>query len=181
MSTKESKELLSEHLGRLENNHYAIEKSRVRLDAAIERRDNKEIYTAIGELLLWTLTTEEWHWKHNKTLNKRRNRNKNGQVLLGLRFAYNAMKHNMNFYEIHYDNTKGFSFPFSFPIHFEIKNILWVKTDEKFEYTNDFHNVKEENYKKQLSNYRRYIEGKDVSITFDKAIEFLREEYERIK
>ncbi|GKV55962.1 hypothetical protein NCCP2222_19090 [Sporosarcina sp. NCCP-2222] len=181
MTEEEAKKDFSDPLRRLANNHYAMEKARERLRVAIEAKDNKEIYTAIGELLLWVLTTEEWHWNHDKPFKKRRNIDDRGQLLFGLRFAYNAMKHNMNFYEIHFGRSSGFTFPFSFPVRFAIKNILWIKADEKFELSKEDRIFNEKSYKEQLLNYKRYIEGKDVSITFDKAMEFLHEEYERIK
>lgn len=170
MTGDEAKEHFSDPMRRLENNHYALEKARERLRVAIESRDKKEAYAAIGELLLWVMTTEEWHWKHNKGFKRRRNRHEKGQILFGLRHAYNSMKHNMIFYQIH-DTPVGFTFPFTFPVHFKPLNILWTAADEKLE----------EGYDTEIKNYKAYIEGKNVSFTFNEAIEFLYEEYERIK
>ena len=69
---------------RLENNHYAIKKSTKRLEQAIEERDEMEVYAAIGESLLWVLTTDEWHKKHNPGYCDRKKRHEKGKILFDL-------------------------------------------------------------------------------------------------
>ena len=171
MTDEEAKEYFSDPLRRLENNHYALEKARDRLEVAIESRDNNEIYTATGELLLWVLTTDEWHKKHYKNAyEERRDNNEKGQLLLGLIHAYNSMKHNMNFIEIH-QRKGGVNFAsFSFPLAFPPITVHWTTIGQL-----------NEGGKRRIKDYIDFIEGKEIISTFDTAIEFLYEEYERIK
>lgn len=170
MTAEETKAYFSDPLRRLENNHYALEKARERLRAALESRNNKEIYTATGELLLWVLTTDEWHCKHyKKKYTDRRDNDVKGRTLPGLRHAYNAMKHDMNFITIH-QKKGGLTFPFSFPLSFPPITVRWTSGDDL--------NVRSES---QAKRYKECLEGNEVSDTFDTVIEFLYSEYERIK
>ncbi|GIN38446.1 hypothetical protein [Heyndrickxia oleronia] len=156
-------------LKRLENNRYSLEKAFERLKNAIKQREEQEIYAAIGETLLWFLTTEEWHKKHNRGYKKRKESDENGEILFGLLHAYNSMKHNMEFMTIH-KRQGGFRFPMAFPVSFPHITVHWIKSD----------NVLEEGYPTQKRNYKNYIEGRDVLQTFELALEFLESEYEKI-
>lgn len=156
-------------LKRLENNRYALKKAYERLKNAIKQRDEQEIYSALGETLLWFLTTEEWHKKHNRGYKKRKESNENGKILFGLKHAYNSMKHNMEFMTIH-KRQGGFHFPMVFPVSFPPITVHWIKAG----------GVLEGDRKAQKENYEQYIEGKEILSTFEFALEFLEMEYQNI-
>ncbi|WP_137744828.1 hypothetical protein [Robertmurraya siralis] len=162
-----------EAIKRLENNHYAANKAFQRLKDAIKSIDDQEIYAATGEVLLWVLTTDLWHKKYNMGYKRRKNNNKDGQLLFGLLHAYNCMKHNMDFIQIH-SKEGGFEFPFEIPeegFEFLPITVHWMKAGE----------VLEGDWPEQKTNYERYIEGKEILSTFEIALEFLTTEYKNIK
>ncbi|MCF6461507.1 hypothetical protein [Clostridium sp. Cult3] len=162
---------MKDKIKRLKNNEYALRKAYSRLENSLENRNEKDIYSSIGELLLWVLTTDEWHIEHNDDKYKnRRNNDINGQVLSGLRYAYNLMKHNMDFYTIHREEG-GMSFPISFPLDIPEITINWKTLNKDME----------SGYESQIRNYKKCIQGKTILETFDKAIKFLDEENRRIK
>ena len=148
-------------LRRLENNHYALKNAYYRLKKAIDLNHDQEIYSATGEVLLWVMTTNEWHQKHNKGYKKRRNKDDNGQILFGLLHAYNSMKHNMDFIKIH-KKEGGFSFPISFPLEIPPLTVNWMEEGE----------VLKGKQPDQKKNYEMYIEGKEVLDTFNLAMQF---------
>lgn len=158
-----------ETLNRLENNHYAIGNAIERLSRAIEFNYEQDIYTSLGETLLWVLVTDEWHIAHNPGYIDRRNVHNDGMILLGLRHAYNMVKHNMNIMQVH-QHEGGFSFPLEFPLEILPISVHWMKAGIKLE----------GKYKKQKMHYEEHIEGKEVVGTFEDSLEFLREEYQRI-
>ncbi|WP_420768767.1 hypothetical protein ACNR9V_03305 [Parageobacillus thermoglucosidasius] len=160
-----------ELIKRLENNHYALEKAYQRLQRAIGSYHDQEIYTATGELLLWVMTTHEWHKKHNKGYLDRLKKSDKGKILLGLLHAYNSMKHNMDFIKIHNKVGGGLTFPITFPAFFPPAIVCWIKAGD----------VLEGKYPSQKKNYEKFIEGKEVLGTFELAIEFLKEEYKNIE
>src|SRR5690625_494902 len=82
---------------RLEHNIYSYETAFERLKSAIREENNNEVYASVGELLLWILTTEEFHFEHNIQYNTNKNYNRNALIIYGLRHAYNMVKHNMEF------------------------------------------------------------------------------------
>jgi hypothetical protein len=53
-----------EQTRRLKSNLYASRTAFERLEKAMNEDDDNEMYTAIGELLLWIMTTHEWFKKH---------------------------------------------------------------------------------------------------------------------
>lgn len=150
---------------RLKNNEYALNLAYKRLNQAIKNKVEQDIYSAIGELLLWVLTTDTWHKKYNKNYKERRNNDKNGKVILGLRHSYNIMKHIMAPYKIH-EQKGGRSFPISFPISIPPIEIKWIQfnTDMKGRHEN------------QECNYKKYLQDKNILDTFEKSINFLHEE-----
>lgn len=153
-----------ESIKRLKNNHYALQKAYQRLVEALELNHDGEIYAATGEMLLWMMTTNEWHIKHQKERYKKiRNKSKTGQILFGLQHAYNSMKHNMNFIKIH-EKEGGFEFPIEFPIESPPITVHWTSVDKL-----------SEGYEDQVENYTRYVEGKEVLETFEQALSFLNE------
>ncbi|OAB41430.1 hypothetical protein [Paenibacillus glacialis] len=159
-------------LRRLEYNRYALEKVYQRLQNAVDSNHEQEIYTALGETLLWIMTTDEWHLSHDPIYKERRDLDEKGQLLLGLKHAYNSMKHNMYFIKIH-NKMGGAKFPISFPIKIPVITVHWMIADELM-----LGNKGKlgENYE----NYKRYIEEKEVLCTFELAMEFLNEEYIKI-
>lgn len=157
-----------EAIKRLENNHYALEKAIKRLNASIDKNDEQEIYAATGETLLWVLTTEEWHKKHNEGYKQRKKQNQNGLILFGLLHAYNSVKHNMNFIQIH-KKEGGFQFPMEFPLDISPITVNWTKAG----------NILDEGWPVQKENYEKYIQGKEVLETIQLAMEFLKSESEK--
>ena len=121
-----------EAIKRLENNHYAIDKSYQNLKKAIDNNYEQDIYCSIGETLLWVLVTDEWHKDHDNSYVIRRNNDKDGVILLGLRHAYNMVKHNMNIMRIH-NKQGGFTFPLEFPLVIEQITVHWMEAGNKLE------------------------------------------------
>ncbi|MDX8359834.1 hypothetical protein [Cytobacillus sp. IB215316] len=169
MKDNNSTQDIEQQLKRLENNLYALNKAYQRLQKAIDLNHEQEIYTAIGETLLWTMTTNEWHQSHNPQYKRRRNKDENGQLLFGLLHAYNSMKHNMEFITIH-TNEGGVQFPISFPLEIPPISVHWMPAGE----------ILDGGGYKQKENYKRYIEGKDVLDSFKLAMDFLQSEYNNI-
>ncbi len=156
---------------RLKFNLYACRTAKDRLEKAIENNDNHEIYTAIGELLLWIMTTNEWFIKHGlKDYKRRANRDPKGTLILGLAHAYNSMKHNMDFFTIHYKNA-GFSFNnIDFAnLDFRPSAVRWIYAGELLKGV----------FESQRINYIKYIEGKEVLDTFNDALLFLNNEAQK--
>lgn len=162
---------MDKRIKRLENNEYALNMAYKRLIKSINNTIEKDIYVGIGELLLWVMTTDEWHIKHNRGYKNRRNNDENGQLLLGLRHAYNLMKHNMEFYSVHKADKGGIEFPISFPLVIPAPFAEWKVLTEEMKTGNP----------KQIDNYIEYIESKNVISTFGFAIEFLEKESKAIK
>lgn len=159
---------MNDPLKRLRNNHYAINNAFQRLKDAVDSNIDVDIYVATGEMLLWIMTTSEWHLEHNEGYRQRRNKDKKGQLLFGLLHSYNLMKHNMEFITLH-QKEGGFSFPFSFPVVFPPITVHWAKAGDllvgKFE--------------SQKENYVKYIEGKEIIDTFKDVLFFLNQEKAR--
>ena len=156
---------------RLKYNQNASRTAYIRLSKAIETYDNNGIYSSIGELLLWVMTTHKWHKTHGLIdYDSRRMSNENGLIISGLSHAYNSMKHNMEIFNIH-NKKQGFSFSsFSFSnLDFRPYTVHWIEAGKLL-------NGKYEN---QKQNYITYIEGKEVLKTFNEALIFLNKENEK--
>lgn len=147
---------------RLKSNHYATRKAYNRLQKAVEMNDNTKMYCAIGEVLLWILTTEEWHKKHNIEYADVKQGDDNGVLIYGLRHAYNMVKHNMQFFLI-YNKKGGFSFPTTSPIEFKEIEIHWMVAGD----------ILEGQHPNQKKNYEKYLENEEILGTLDRAITFL--------
>ncbi|MFS0864135.1 hypothetical protein [Fredinandcohnia sp. 179-A 10B2 NHS] len=161
-----------EHKRRLKSNQYAYTTAYRRLKIAIEEYNSNEIYSAIGELLLWIMNAHDWHLKHGfKDYKTRCKKDKKGVLLYGLRHAFNSMKHNMKFFTIH-NTLQGFSFDnFSFDnMDFRPYTINWVIKD----------GLLDEGCKEQQENYVKHLEGKEVLDTFDDVILFLNNEFNKV-
>nr|DAL96934.1 MAG TPA: hypothetical protein [Caudoviricetes sp.] len=163
---------MNKKIKRLDNNIYALDMAYKRLQNSLNSNEEKDIYSAVGELLLWVLTTDEWHREHNdRNYENRLYNDDNGQVLLGLRYAYNLMKHNMDFYDIHNKIQGGVFLPAVLPIVFPPPTVYWRFLDEDME----------SGYKNQVDNYKKHIQGREIITTFDNAIAFLNKENDNIK
>lgn len=164
-------ELRYEQKMRLKFNHYASRTAYKRLEKAIEEANNNEIYSAIGELLLWVMTTHEWHKGHGSAdYLIRVGQDGKGVLLLGLAHAYNSMKHNMKLFVIH--NKIGFNFnnlDFN-NLDFRPYAVRWIRAA----------NLLEGKYPNQQRNYVRYLEDKDVLETFGYALIFLNNEMQTL-
>ncbi len=161
---------MNKNIQRLENNIYALNSAYDRLMKSIDNRIERDIYSAIGELLLWVLTTDEWNLIYNNKYIDRKKNDSDGQVLFGLKHAYNLMKHNMNFYKIHKEEG-GITFPITFPLEIPKIEVVWDTLTEDV-------NGK---FKNQEKNYKTYLEGKSVIEVFDRAINYLIREMKKVK
>jgi hypothetical protein len=168
----EMSSLKNEQKMRLKFNQYAYSTAYKRLQRAIEDNNDYEIYSAIGELLLWVMTTHEWHKEHGSSKYlKRTLENKKGVLLYGLAYAYNSMKHNMKLFIIH-EKQDGFTFErvdFS-KLDFRPFTVHWIKAAD----------LLEEGFDNQRRNYIKHIEGKEVIETFNDVLIFLNNENQTI-
>ncbi|WP_117168878.1 hypothetical protein [Paraliobacillus sediminis] len=159
---------LFQHKMRLKFNMYSSRTAYNRLEKAIEENNNHEIYASTGELLLWVLTTDEWHKKNgDSNYESKRDNSDGGKIMSGLRHAYNMVKHNMDLFEIN-QKEGGRKFPFSFPMTFPEIKVFWIpgKTLDGL-------------HKNQKENYIEHIEGKEVLKTFSQALTFLNQESQK--
>lgn len=156
-------EFQEEYKLRLSKNRYALKIAYQRLRSAIENNNDDEVYAATGELLMWVIATDEWHKEHGcDDYVERRDKSEDGVLLKGLLHAYNMMKHNMRFIQIHHKEG-GFSFPITFPFSIPPVTVHWRLAGE----------VLNGKYDKQKQNYIKHIEGKEIIETFNTALTFL--------
>ena len=73
----------------------------------------------------------------------------NKKIISAFRFANNALKHNLNLYELTVQ-TGGLDFPIEFPVSVETKVIKWKELEDSGRYKN------------QYDNYVTYLQGKAV-------------------
>lgn len=156
---------------RLMFNNNSVRDSFQKLKVAIKSKDNQEIYTAIGELLLWVVTTDEWHIKNGlDDYKQRKGKDEGGKILYGMRHAFNCLKHNMSFFQIHHKEG-GFSFPISSPLKIKEITILWMAAGD----------ILNGEHVNQKENYIKYLQGKEVIETFENVITFLNKEFAKIQ
>ena len=161
-------------INRLKNNEYAMMKSFDLLKEAIGNFDRREIYKYIGELLLWIITTEEWHLKHNENSYTESKQNEGNQIISGLRAAYNLVKHNMLFDYLHTESNglyAGENVFCGMGLYCTSPTIIWDYFDSSI------HELK---YEKQAESYKKYLSGRNMILTFEKAVRFLEEENNKI-
>ncbi|CKE95530.1 Uncharacterised protein [Streptococcus pneumoniae] len=159
---------------RLQRTEYALKNSHKRLKEAFAiMNDEHQMYATLGETLLWIVATNDWHMEFNKeNYLYRQKRDTRGILLFGLRHAYNMVKHNMNFIELHKtEAVPQFTFPVvEPPVTFCLIKVLWK----------DICNIPcERRYENQKQNYIKYLQGKEVLETISQAIKFLLEENEK--
>lgn len=151
---------------RLKFNIYSYRMAYKRLESAIEQENNNEVYASVGELLLWVLTTEEWHFEHNDQYKKYKNSNENGLIIYGLRHAYNMVKHNMQFFEI-YQKHNGSEF------NSLVFNEGVFNSSTEYRWINGINVIdQDESRGKQYENYVTYLQDKEIEDTFKDAITF---------
>ncbi|WP_121615202.1 hypothetical protein [Virgibacillus halodenitrificans] len=152
---------------RLKSNIYSYNTALKRLEKAIDQNDDCEVYASVGELLLWILTTEEWHIAHNKRYRSEKNKSDSGLVIYGLRHAYNMVKHNMNFFEIYEIKSSGGFNSFQF-------NTTQFNGTREYRWINGVNVIDSDKTNgKQYNNYVSYLQGKEISSTFKNSIVFL--------
>lgn len=147
------------------------------LKESLSKGNEFEIFKSISEALLWTISVNDWFyqyyggWKGAYAQNNKGT--KEGQVLIGLRHAYNSIKHNMLFDIIH-DRTEGFTLSFTLPFTLG-SSVLWIEAGETLpadpNKTNEVCNK---------AKYEQHLERKEVLNTFRIAMDFLLEEKEKI-
>ncbi|MCU9614077.1 hypothetical protein OEV98_10950 [Caldibacillus lycopersici] len=147
---------------------YGLKESRKRLKNSVNSGRSVPINASLSEILFWIIAMDEWHIKNRNLGNSYKKRRKieiGGQYVLGLRHAYNSLKHNMTF--IKPMRTKNLiEFIKNSEIYAEdyTSEILWVKVDRMIDEHDTEYNIK---------NYKKYIEGKGIIQTIDGAINFL--------
>ncbi|OCX64791.1 hypothetical protein BFM98_07055 [Lysinibacillus sp. AR18-8] len=78
---------------------------------AVEKNDIEKVYRSTSELLYWIINTNDLLFaKFKKEYKEKIKEQKNNieEILLGLRFAFNANKHNMNIFSLSYENIRKF-------------------------------------------------------------------------
>ncbi|RST59720.1 hypothetical protein D5F11_011500 [Siminovitchia terrae] len=155
---------------RLAFNNDSIRLSFQKLKEAIQSTDNQEVYTAIGELLLWVVTTDEWHIENGLAdYKERKGKDEDGKILYGMRHAFNCLKHNMSFFQIHHKKG-GLEYPITSPLETKEITILWMPAG----------NILNGKHESQKKNYIKYVEGREVVETFKSAITFLNKEFAKV-
>ncbi len=156
---------------RLAFNNNSIRSSYGKLKKALDTSDDQEIYTAIGELLLWVVTTDDWHNTNGLTEYKKRKREDDQvKILFGMRHAFNCLKHNMAIFQIH-QKEGGFEFPLVFPLEIKEIKVVWMSAGK----------VLIGEHKNQAENYIKHLQGKEVLDTFQDVVTFLNREYAKVK
>lgn len=113
------------------------------------------------------ITTDTWHKEHGETdYITRRDQDQDGVLLKGMIHAFNCVKHNMSFFQIH-QKDGGFSFPISFPLAADPITVHWMPAGE----------ILKGDYENQKKNYVKYIEGKEILDTFNQVLTFLNKEF----
>lgn len=162
-----------ESIKRLENTQYAIYKSLERLKEALNHSNEKDIYMELGNTLLWFMHADDWiDMNEPKIYRERRNDNKEGNLLNGLRHAYNLIKHDSKCIKSHETNVEpSLSFPLEIPeegIGFGIITFIWA---ENFEFPGKSKN--------QRNIYHKEMVGKEIFKAFEITLPFLKKEMQK--
>ena len=110
----------------------------------------EKVFYACGTCLHWILDFAE----------RVKVPNADPKYISAFRFANNTLKHDSNLFEFT-EQTGGFSFPMSFPLEIENKEIRWKTLNNNG------------GYESQHENYKEYLEGKIVVDTCKEIIELL--------
>jgi hypothetical protein len=92
-----------------------------RLEAARFSRDPADSFGPLADALQWAVLLDGWHERHTRDYRRHRDADEGGQVLPGLRHAWNVVKHSD--VETLVDVTDGAQFPMQFPVTFH--EITW--------------------------------------------------------
>lgn len=155
------------NISRLKKTEQALVQAYERLKVFIDNRDEDRIYAALGETLLWINVTHDWHKKNNEKYVHRLNINQKKNFISGIRFAYNLVKHNLDFIVLH-EEDGGFSFPMEFPIEIPELKIVWTQASDI--------PVNDSEFKNQRNHYISYLQGKKVVDTVNEVFDYLMNE-----
>lgn len=162
-----------ESIKRVKNTQYAIYRSLERLREALDHSNEKDIYMELGNTLLWIMYADDWlmltepdsYWK-------RRNNDKDGELLRGLRHAYNLIKHDSKCIRSHETNVEPkFSFPLEIPeegIELGVITFTWA---ENLEFQGDSET--------QRKIYHEKMVGKEIIDAFEKTLPYLEKEIQK--
>lgn len=161
---EEMKKISYEKSMRLNQNYNALNKSYKNLSEAMKNTERfQEIYIAIGEMLLWVITTNDWFERNgDDDYRKRRKQSQKGRQILGIRYVFNRFKHNMDSINLH---STGFSTEL-----IQNKEVKWMPVT-----------MSDEDFPSQFEHYKLYIQDKNVMKSFTDAVDFLRNEFQRTK
>lgn len=150
---------------RMNSNKASIQKSFLSLMESIQKDSKENIYISSSELLYWIINTNDLlNAKFRKRYRDSKTKEIKG-ILLGLRFAFNANKHNMNIFGLNNEKIR------ELPI-INFKEILWA----------DFSSYKpKEDQIKAYNAYITYLQNDVVLGTFGIAKTFLIEQIENLK
>ena len=157
---------------------YGLRESHKRFHEYLKTTDKQyssPIVSSLTELLMWISVSNEWHYRNNNAENKYEDlkiKDPGGQCVEGLRYAFNSLKHEMTFIKL--ISTKGENYLYADRYLEDYStDSIWLKADGLIEYNRRYENDRE--------NYKKYIEGKTVVETVDKACKFLIDEYNKVK
>lgn len=131
--------------------NYMVEEITDILDGTIYSEEERQrLFYACGTCLHWILDYAE---RVNES-------EEDTKIISAFRFANNTLKHDKDLFEFT-EQTGGFSFPMSFPLEIEKKEIRWkiLEDNGKFE--------------SQYKNYVKLLQGKSVIETCENVIEIL--------
>ncbi|HGH7180734.1 hypothetical protein [Bacillus luti] len=155
------------NISRLKKTEQALVQAYERLKICIDNRDEDGIYAALGEVLLWINVTHDWHKKNNGKYVHRLNINQKKNLILGIRFAYNLVKHNLDFIVLHQEDG-GFSFPMEFSIEIPELKIVWTQASDI--------PVNNSEFKGQRNHYISHLQGEKVLDTVNEVFDYLMSE-----
>ena len=147
---------------RLKLNHVASQSAYQRLITSFREQNDEVFYASTSELLMWIITTHDWHLKNSNPYYKHRmEKDENGVIIYGMRHAFNMMKHNMQFMQIH-EKTSDLVLPFAMGSVPRLI-IVWMEAGD----------VLEGDKPRQKQNYIKHLQGKEIFNTFKKVLTFL--------
>lgn len=157
-----------EQRARLKLNQVASQSAMARLATAHNEGNELNFYASSSELLMWIVASHDWHIQNGDSqYTERMSADPKGEIIYGMRHAFNLMKHKMDFMYIH-EKTTDLVVPFSMG-SVDTVIYLWRKAGNELDGDRP----------KQKENYIKYLEGKEMFSTFRNAMEFLKEENDK--
>jgi len=164
---------------RLKYINYGLQKSVKRFQKvmASKEKNSLSINSGLSEVLFWLNTADEWHYKnrnHQGSYKRKRKKETGGQYLLGLKHAYNSLKHEMTFIKL-IRPTEGKPLFEGSELHIEdySSNIIWLNAEGLID--------KRAEDEKNIKHYKNYIQGKNVVQTIEEATSFLNKLYTEVR